>query len=108
MRIAWAVIVVLVVGGGWLSAQFNLVGAQSAMQASQVYDGASMTFLAIIALTLAFWFVAAGETPAPRSPRPQEEPIMAFKRSPLVEPKPKQDLGQIGQVFAPLPDEEAT
>jgi hypothetical protein len=59
MRATWSLFVVFVVTGAMLDACMGIGGAKSAMQASQLYDRASMTILGVIALTLAFWFTAS-------------------------------------------------
>lgn len=63
MRILWLIIVLLVVGYTLLDGLAALVGVKSAIQMSQLYDGISATMLTLIALTLAFWFVADRRQP---------------------------------------------
>lgn len=57
MRVAWLVIVVLVVGFSILNDVMST--ATSALQASQVANQTSARMLIVIALTLAFWFVGS-------------------------------------------------
>lgn len=59
MRIAWFVVVVLIVAYTLFNVNMNVAGVKSAAQASQLYDEASMWLLAVIAVTLA-WQLAFG------------------------------------------------
>jgi ssDNA-binding Zn-finger/Zn-ribbon topoisomerase 1 len=53
--VIWGIIVVIWLAVIFIGLSSNLSGAQSAMQASQLYNDATTTILAIIALTLVFY-----------------------------------------------------
>lgn len=52
VRIIWAIFATIAILGILISALSNVTDVQSAMQASQLYDEASMELLVIIAFTL--------------------------------------------------------
>ncbi len=60
MRILWLICVLLIIGYTWFSTTLGLADAQSAVQATQLYNSAMTNILAVIAVTLGFWFVADG------------------------------------------------
>jgi hypothetical protein len=56
MRSAWSILVLLVVGAVLFNSCSRTLGAESAVQASQLYNEASMYILGVIAITLGAWY----------------------------------------------------
>lgn len=67
MRIVWLLIVILVIAWTLFNNLMGGLGVKSAVQASQLADQTSATMLILIAITLAFWFVADERPEAAKS-----------------------------------------
>lgn len=65
LRVIWAIIVLLIVLYIGFDTIMAMANAKSAMQASQLYDAASTTFLGLIAITLGFMFARHGDNKEP-------------------------------------------